>query len=74
MPITRKQKKLYKEMANGRAAKLGRAGGKTTSKRGAAYFRKIAAQRKTFGGGRTPKPKCKCRKKPCQCKSARRKV
>lgn len=37
------------------AAVLGKLGGKVTAKRGSAYFRKIAAMRKTRGGGRPPK-------------------
>jgi len=37
------------------AATLGAKGGKTTAKRGADYFRKIAAMRKTRSGGRPPK-------------------
>ena len=31
---------------------IGEKGGKTTAKRGSDYFRKIAAQRKSFKGGR----------------------
>jgi hypothetical protein len=38
------------------AAALGAKGGKETAKRGSDYFRKIAAKRKTFAGGRPPKP------------------
>jgi hypothetical protein len=37
------------------AATLGKKGGKATAKRGSEYFRKIAAMRKTHGGGRPPK-------------------
>jgi hypothetical protein len=37
------------------AATLGAKGGKITAKRGSDYFRKIAAKRKTFGGGRPSK-------------------
>lgn len=37
------------------AAALGKKGGSTTAKRGSDYFRKLAAKRKTFGGGRPPK-------------------
>lgn len=37
------------------AVVLGRKGGKITAKRGSEYFRKLAAKRKTFGGGRPPK-------------------
>jgi hypothetical protein len=37
------------------AATLGAKGGKETAKRGSEYFRKIAAKRKTFGGGRPTK-------------------
>jgi hypothetical protein len=38
------------------AATLGAKGGKITAKRGSEYFRKLAARRKTFGGGRPSKP------------------
>jgi hypothetical protein len=37
------------------AAMLGRKGGTVTAKRGSAYFRKLAARRKTHGGGRPRK-------------------
>ena len=37
------------------AAAMGRKGGKQTAKRGKDYFRKIAAMRKSFKGGRPPK-------------------
>jgi hypothetical protein len=38
------------------AAVLGAKGGKATlAKRGPDYFRKLAAKRKTYGGGRPPK-------------------
>jgi hypothetical protein len=37
------------------AATLGAKGGKATAKRGSAYFKKIAAMRKDFKGGRPPK-------------------
>lgn len=37
------------------AAELGKRGGEITAKRGSEYFRKLAAQRKTFSGGRPPK-------------------
>jgi hypothetical protein len=37
------------------AAILGRKGGSVTAKRGSAYFRKLAARRKTYGGGRPRK-------------------
>ena len=37
------------------AALLGRKGGSVTAKRGSAYFRKLAARRKTHGGGRPSK-------------------
>jgi hypothetical protein len=39
------------------AAMLGAKGGKVTAKRGADYFRNIAAMRKEHKGGRTPKAK-----------------
>jgi hypothetical protein len=37
------------------AALLGQNGGSVTAKRGSDYFRKLAARRKTHGGGRPPK-------------------
>ena len=37
------------------AAALGRKGGAVTAKRGSEYFRRLAARRKTHGGGRPPK-------------------
>jgi hypothetical protein len=37
------------------AAILGRKGGSVTAKRGSAYFRKLAARRKTHGSGRPRK-------------------
>jgi hypothetical protein len=37
------------------AATLGAKGGEQTAKRGSDYFRKLAAKRKTFGGGRPAK-------------------
>jgi hypothetical protein len=37
------------------AAILGRKGGAVTAKKGSAYFRKLAARRKTHGGGRPRK-------------------
>jgi hypothetical protein len=37
------------------AAMLGRKGGSVTAKRGSDYFRKLAARRKTHGGGRPRK-------------------
>jgi hypothetical protein len=37
------------------AVTLGRKGGSVTAKRGSAYFRKLAARRKTHGGGRPRK-------------------
>jgi hypothetical protein len=37
------------------AAILGSKGGSVTAKRGSDYFRKLAARRKTHGGGRPPK-------------------
>lgn len=38
------------------AAVLGQKGGATTAQRGSDYFRKLAARRKTHGGGRPPNP------------------
>ena len=38
------------------AAVLGHKGGTTTAKRGSEYFRQLASQRKTLGGGRPRKP------------------
>jgi len=37
------------------ATMLGRKGGAVTAKRGSEYFRRLAARRKTHGGGRPPK-------------------
>lgn len=37
------------------AMALGRKGGSVTARKGSAYFRKLAAQRKTHGGGRPRK-------------------
>jgi hypothetical protein len=37
------------------AAIMGRKGGTVTAKKGSAYFRKLAARRKTHGGGRPRK-------------------
>jgi hypothetical protein len=39
-------------LAQSPAATLGAKGGKATAKRGSAYFKKIAAMRKDFKGGR----------------------
>jgi hypothetical protein len=41
---------------NPAAVALGRLGGKATAKRGPEYYRKLASRRKTFKGGRPPKP------------------
>ena len=43
------------EKENPHAVALGRKGGKATAERGPDYFRKIAAKRKTFAGGRPKK-------------------
>lgn len=43
-------------LAQSPAAALGAKGGKETAKRGSDYFRKIAAKRKAFGGGRPQNP------------------
>jgi hypothetical protein len=40
---------------NPAAVALGKMGGDKTAERGSEYFRKIAAKRKTFAGGRPPK-------------------
>jgi hypothetical protein len=37
-------------------ARSGQIGGKKTAKRGSAYFKRIAAMRKTHAGGRPKKP------------------
>jgi hypothetical protein len=37
------------------AATLGKKGGKVTAQKGPEYFRKLAAKRKNFKGGRPPK-------------------
>jgi hypothetical protein len=39
---------------NPAAVSLGKRGGDETAKRGSEYFRKIAAKRKNFRGGRPP--------------------
>jgi hypothetical protein len=46
---------LIKQTKPPAAAILGRKGGTVTAKRGSAYFRKLAARRKTHGGGRPRK-------------------
>jgi hypothetical protein len=46
---------LIKQARLPAAAILGRKGGTVTAKRGSAYFRKLAARRKTHGGGRPRK-------------------
>jgi hypothetical protein len=46
---------LLKQSKLRAAAILGSKGGSVTAKRGSAYFRKLAARRKTHGGGRPPK-------------------
>src|SRR2546425_8809459 len=46
---------LLKQTKLPAAAILGRRGGSITAKRGSAYFRKLAARRKTHGGGRPSK-------------------
>ncbi len=46
---------LLKQSKLPAAAILGRKGGAVTAKRGSDYFRKLAARRKTHGGGRPPK-------------------
>jgi hypothetical protein len=43
-------------LAQSPMVELGKKGGKVTAKRGPDYFRKIAAKRKSFKGGRPPKP------------------
>jgi hypothetical protein len=46
---------LLKQAKLPAAAILGKKGGSVTAKRGSDYFRKLAAQRKTHGGGRPRK-------------------
>lgn len=46
---------LLKQTKFPAAAILGSRGGSVTAKRGSAYFRKLAAKRKTYGGGRPRK-------------------
>jgi hypothetical protein len=46
---------LLKQSKLPAAAILGRKGGSVIAKRGSDYFRKLAAKRKTHGGGRPPK-------------------
>lgn len=47
---------LLKQAKTPSAVALGRKGGSAIAKRGSDYFRKLAAQRKTHGGGRPRKP------------------
>jgi hypothetical protein len=47
---------LLSEAKQSAAIALGRKGGSVIAKRGSDYFRKLAAKRKTHGGGRPPKP------------------
>jgi hypothetical protein len=42
---------------NPAAVALGRKGGREIAKRGSDYFRQLQTKRKTFKGGRPPKPK-----------------
>src|SRR5947207_2087606 len=46
---------LLKQTKLPAAAILGKKGGSVTAKRGSEYFRKLAARRKTHGGGRPRK-------------------
>lgn len=46
---------LLKEAKTPSAVALGRKGGSAIAKRGSAYFRNLAAKRKTHGGGRPRK-------------------
>ena len=46
---------LLSESKQSAAIALGRKGGSVIAKRGSDYFRKLAARRKTHGGGRPPK-------------------
>jgi hypothetical protein len=46
---------LLKQVKLPAAATLGRMGGTATAQKGSAYFRKLAARRKTHGGGRPRK-------------------
>ena len=45
---------LLKQSKLPAAAIMGHKGGSVTAKRGSTYFRKLAAKRKTHGGGRSP--------------------
>jgi hypothetical protein len=46
---------LLKQSKLPAAATLGRKGGLVSAKKGSEYFRKLAAKRRTFGGGRPRK-------------------
>jgi len=46
---------LLSQSKQSAAISLGRKGGSVTAQRGSDYFRKLAARRKTHGGGRPPK-------------------
>jgi hypothetical protein len=46
---------LLSQSKQSAATALGRKGGSVTAQRGSDYFRKLAARRKTHGGGRPPK-------------------
>jgi hypothetical protein len=51
----KKSEPIAEPAKNPAAVSLGRMGGNKTAERGSEYFRKIAAKRKTFAGGRPPK-------------------
>jgi hypothetical protein len=55
MEVMPKKKQPVKAEQNPAAVSLGRLGGEATAKRGPDYYRKIAAQRKSFRGGRPSK-------------------
>jgi len=56
MPKKKPVPETYQTDKNPAAVALGRLGGNKTAERGPEYFRKIAAKRKHFSGGRPLKP------------------
>jgi hypothetical protein len=57
MAKRKKIKEMLRPEPNPAAVALGRLGGEATAKKGSDYYRKIAAKRRSFKGGRPPKVK-----------------
>jgi hypothetical protein len=55
MPKKKKSKEMPKPEPNPAAVALGRLGGQKTAERGPDYYRKLAAKRKVYRGGRPRK-------------------